>query len=106
MLENMQKQDAVVTSKPYGKRLKRQIENEDVQSIFDLETELFPCLVDMRFLRSERVDVQEAAHTIKTRIIVTRRRTLIYYLVKKETGIDVQIWAARSIEKIFDKRKT
>jgi hypothetical protein len=37
--------------------------NEDVQSIFDLETELFPCLVDMRFL-GVRVDV-EAAHQLK-----------------------------------------
>ena len=34
--------------------------SQDLQSIFDLETDLFPCLVDMRF-KGVRVDV-EAAH--------------------------------------------
>ena len=29
--------------------MKREITNQDIQSIFDLETDLFPCLVDMRF---------------------------------------------------------
>ena len=89
-------QDAVVTLKLW-QEMKRQMENEDVQSIFDLETELFPCLVDMRFL-GVRVDV-EAAHKLKQELVKEEQRYLLS--IKKETGIDVQIWAARSIEQIF-----
>ena len=92
-------QDAVVTLKLW-QEMKKQIENEDVQSIFDLETELFPCLVDMRFL-GVRVDV-ESAHKLKQELVKEEQRYLLS--IKKETGIDVQIWAARSIEKIFKKK--
>ena len=92
-------QDAVVTLKLW-QEMKKQIENEDVQSIFDLETELFPCLVDMRFL-GVRVDV-EAAHKLKQELVKEEQRYLLS--IKKETGIDVQIWAARSIEQIFKKK--
>ena len=92
-------QDAVVTLKLW-QEMKRQMENEDVQSIFDLETELFPCLVDMRFL-GVRVDV-EAAHKLKQELVKEEQRYLLS--IKKETGIDVQIWAARSIEQIFKKK--
>jgi len=93
-------QDAVVTLKLW-QEMKRQMENEDVQSIFDLETELFPCLVDMRFL-GVRVDV-EAAHKLKQELVKEEQRYLLS--IKKETGIDVQIWAARSIEQIFKNKK-
>ena len=47
--------------------MKKQIEHEDVQSIFNLETELFPCLVDMRFL-GVRVDI-DAAHKLKQELV-------------------------------------
>ena len=33
--------------------LKKEIINQDLEDIFDLETELFPCLVDMRFQRGQ-----------------------------------------------------
>ena len=65
----------------------------------DMETELFPCLVDMKF-KGVRVDVEEA-HKLKTKLLEQEKQSL--YQVKKETGIDVQIWAARSIGKVFDK---
>ena len=79
--------------------MKKQIEHEDIQSIFDLETELFPCLVDMRFL-GVRVDT-EAAHQLKKKLVGEEELALLK--VKKETGIDIQIWAARSIAKVFEK---
>ena len=91
-------QDAVLTLKLW-QEMKKQIENEDVQSIFDLETELFPCLVDMRFL-GVRVDT-EAAHQLKKQLVGEEQSALLK--VKKETGIDIQIWAARSIAKVFEK---
>ena len=47
--------------------MKKQMVAEEVTSIFDLETELFPCLVDMRFL-GVRVDV-EAANRLKQKLL-------------------------------------
>ncbi len=81
--------------------LKTEIINQDIQSIFDMETELFPCLVDMRFL-GVRVDVQ-AADKLKKQLV--EREELALLAVKKETGIEPQIWAARSIAKVFEKLK-
>ena len=79
--------------------MKKQILIEEVTSIFDLETELFPCLVDMRFL-GVRVDV-EAAHQLKDKLLKEEKECL--QKVKKATGVDTQIWAARSIEQVFQK---
>lgn len=93
-------QDAVLTLKLW-QEMKKEILDEDVQSIFDLETELFPCLVDMRFL-GVRVDV-DAAHQLKKELVTDEKKCL--QEVKKVTGIDVQIWAARSIAEVFDKLK-
>ena len=78
---------------------KSKIVQEDIESIFDLETELFPCLVDMRFL-GVRVD-SERAHMLKQQLVSEEEQLL--QKVKKETGIEPQIWAARSIGKVFDK---
>ena len=72
---------------------------EEISSIFELETELFPCLVDMRFL-GVRVDVT-AAHQLKKEL--TKKEESLLHQVKKETGIDTQIWAARSIAQVFEK---
>ncbi len=79
--------------------LKKEILHQDIQSIFDLETELFPCLVDMRFL-GVRVDVEQA-HKLKEELHREEKECLLQ--VKKETQIDVQIWAARSIAQVFQK---
>ena len=51
----------------------------------------------MRF-KGVRVDV-EAAHKLKTKLLEEEKQSLMK--VKKETGIDVQIWAARSIATSF-----
>ena len=79
--------------------LKREIESQDIESIFNLETELFPCLVNMKFL-GVRVDV-EAAHQLKDKLSSEEKECLLK--VKKETGVDTQIWAARSIAQVFEK---
>jgi len=91
-------QDAELTYKLW-QEMKKQMYHEDIEDIFKLETELFPCLVDMRFL-GVRVDTQ-AAYELKQQLIKEEKECL--YKVKKETSIDVQIWAARSIEKVFQK---
>ena len=91
-------QDANLTFKLW-QEMKKQMYHEDVEDIFKLETNLFPCLVDMRFL-GVRVDIQ-AANELKDKLSSEEKECLLK--VKKETGVDTQIWAARSIEKVFDK---
>jgi len=79
--------------------LKKEILHQDIESIFKMEMELFPCLVDMRFL-GVRVNQEQAAIEKKT-LVEQEKKMLGEVLVS--TGIDVQIWAARSIAKVFDK---
>ena len=90
--------DAEITLELW-KYLKQEIINQDLKSIFDLETQLFPCLVDMRFL-GVRVDIPKA-HKLKKTLIAEEKECLLE--VKKETGVDAQIWAARSIAQVFEK---
>ena len=91
-------QDAKLTLELW-QEMKKEIVHQDIESIFDLETSLFPCLVDMRFL-GVRVDI-ESAHTLKQKLV--REENQCLQQVKKETGIDTQIWAARSIAQVFEK---
>ena len=81
------------------KVLSREITKQNLTNIFDLETQLFPCLIDMKF-KGVCVDVDKA-HTMKQQLC--KQEEQLMYQVKAETGIDVQIWAARSIAKVFDK---
>jgi DNA polymerase I-like protein with 3'-5' exonuclease and polymerase domains len=91
-------QDAVITLDLW-QELKKEINLQDLTSIMDMETELFPALVDMKF-KGVRVDV-ESAHKLKTTLLAQEKQSL--QEIKKETGIDTQIWAARSIAQVFDK---
>ena len=81
--------------------LKKEINLQDLTAIFDLETELFPVLVGMRFL-GVRVNQEQAM--IEKKTLVEHEQKLLTE-VKNETGIEVQIWAARSIQKVFEKLK-
>jgi len=81
--------------------LKKEIIHQDIEAIFKMEMELFPCLVDMRFL-GVRVN-QEQAMIEKKTLVEQEKKMLGEVLVS--TGIDVQIWAARSIATVFDKLK-
>jgi len=91
-------EDAALTLELWH-HLKRIIVEEDLQDIFNLETDLFPCLVDMRHL-GVRVDI-EKANQLKTALAVKEQNLL--QQIKIETGVDTQIWAARSIANVFDK---
>ena len=78
---------------------KKEILYQDLQSIFDMETELFPALVDMRFL-GVRVNQEQAA--IEKRTLIEQEKKMLGEVLAS-TGIEVQIWAARSIAKVFEK---
>ena len=83
------------------KKLSTEIKAQDLTKVFNLETQLFPCLIDMKF-KGVRVDV-EAAHKLKQQLASEEEKLLLE--IKKETGLEPQIWAARSIAKVFDKLK-
>ena len=72
-----------------------------LRPIFELETELFPCLVDMRF-KGVRINV-EAAKKFGERLKKTKNNIIDY--IKRRTGIKIEIWAASSIKKLLDKLK-
>ncbi len=81
--------------------LKRELYNQELMDVFTLETDLFPCLVDMRF-KGVRVDL-EKSQNIKLNLI--KREEALIKKIKDLTGVDVEIMAARSIAKAFDKLK-
>ena len=89
--------DAELTLKLY-KVLQKEMEDQKLESIFKLETELFPCLIDMKF-KGVRVDI-ERANKLKQQLLSQEQGILAE--IKKLTGIEPQIWAARSISTIFD----
>ena len=97
---NYAEKDAEITLELW-QEMKKEIELQDLQSIFKLETNLFPVLVDMRFL-GVRVNQEQAANEKKT--LVEQEKNLLHEVLTT-TGVDVQIWAARSIAKVFDKLK-
>ena len=80
---------------------KTELIKQELSSIFDLETRLFPCLLDMTW-KGVRVDL-EKADTIKKNMQAEEKKLL--HQIKKDTGIDVEIWAAVSVAKAFDKKK-
>ena len=92
--------DAELTLKLW-QACKQKLKAEEVESIFDLETSLIPCLIDMRF-KGVRVDIEEAE---KLKKMMGNEEKKLLKEIKTETGIDVQIWAAASIATVFDKLK-
>ena len=82
-------------------RMKIELSDQNLWTIFDTETKLFPCLVDMRF-KGVRVDV-EKADIIKKQLI--EKENKIINKIKDLTGVSVELWAAASIAKVFDALK-
>ena len=93
-------QDAVLTLKLWH-ALQREISSQDLWDVFNLETNLFPCLIDMKF-KGVRVDA-EKANLLKQELIKEEKN--IYRGIRKLIGFDVEIWAAASIAKAFDEVK-
>jgi DNA polymerase I-like protein with 3'-5' exonuclease and polymerase domains len=89
--------DAEATLKLW-QRMKIELENEQAWDVFNLETKLFPCLVDMRF-KGVRVDL-EKAEKIKNKLVEEEKKLLLK--INKLTGVNVELWAAASIAKAFD----
>ena len=94
---NYAEQDATLTLKLW-QYLKVKLRQENVESIFDLETRLFPVLQGITE-RGIRFDRERCEQTIDK--LVKREKQLLQEL-KTATGKPVDIWAAASIAVAFD----
>jgi len=74
---------------------------QELTSIFNLETRLLPCLIDMKW-NGVRVDLEKAEKIKKN---LQTQETKVLRQIKKDTNVDVDIWAAVSVAKAFDKLK-
>ena len=83
------------------KMVKLLLKLKHCRNVFNLETKLFPCLVDMRF-KGVRVDTAKA-NTLGDDL--EKRKKSILKGIEKRTGIKVEIWAADSIQKILNHQK-
>jgi DNA polymerase I-like protein with 3'-5' exonuclease and polymerase domains len=91
-------QDAALTLKLW-QAFKIRLRQEDVESVFDLETRLFPVLLSIT-AKGVRFDRDKCEKTIED--LVRRERALVAQ-IKSLSGIGVDIWAAASVAKAFDK---
>ena len=73
-------------------------EQKTCRQIFELETKLFLCLVDMKF-KGVKIDVAKA---ILFGRHLKKRRDQIVKAIESITTIHVDIWAAASIKKLLD----
>ena len=77
---------------------KQKLNEEDLWDVFDMETALLPCLVDMTW-NGIRVDMDRAERT-KQELIKREKET--HKRIKNLVGGGVEIWAAQSLAKAFD----
>ena len=68
-----------------------------LENIFNLETRLFPCLVEMRF-KGVRID-EERTKTFGKELEGEREKILNQ--IKKETGVEIFLWSADSFEPLL-----
>jgi DNA polymerase I-like protein with 3'-5' exonuclease and polymerase domains len=91
-------QDAALTLKLWH-HLKALIKKDEVESIFTLETELLPVLIDLTFqgIRFDRIKCEMLIDDFK------RKENEHIKQIKLISGEKIDIWAAASIAKAFDK---
>jgi DNA polymerase I-like protein with 3'-5' exonuclease and polymerase domains len=91
-------QDAVATLKLW-QALKVELEDQELWHIWDIENGLIPCMLDMR-TQGVRVDLDKAERNKK---LIRKQSKLLRGKIEKEAGMEVDIWASASIQKMFDK---
>lgn len=90
-------QDAALTLRLW-QHLSALIVDQELSSIFDLEMRVLKVCLAMR-RRGVRVDL-EKAEGVKRRL--QQEEESILLAIRKETGVDINIWAANSVAKAFD----
>jgi len=91
-------QDAALTLKLW-QCFKPLLKKEEVETIFNVETDVFPVLLDMTY-KGIRFDRLKAEQLIDQ--LIKREQELIKEL-KRLSGASIDIWAAQSIAVAFDK---
>ena len=91
-------QDAALTLKLWH-HFKALLRSEDIESIFNLETDLLPILVDVT-LRGIRFDQAKCERFLEE---MRQKEKQILQTLKSQAGTQVDIWAAASIATAFDK---
>src|SRR5210317_368748 len=89
------KLDEVLYTRPENNEIKT------CRNIFELETKLFRCLVDMKF-KGVRINVQKLEEFGKK---LKFRRDNLLNIIRKHTGVIVQLWAANSVKLLLDQQK-
>jgi len=82
-------------------QLKKEIVHQSLGTIWELESNLLPVLIKMR-QRGVRVKVEQA-ELLRSKMRIQEKELLKE--IKKESGLEVDIWAARQIATAFDKLK-
>ena len=81
------------------KRFKHEINKQNLNTIWQLERDLLPYLIEMR-KRGIRVDVEQAE---KLKVNFKQKEKDILHKINKMVGKEIDIWAARSIATAYDK---
>ena len=89
--------DAELTLKLWNV-FKPEIIKQELHNIFNLETDLLPLLIDIKW-KGVRVDLEKADQIKKD---LAKKEKSILQKIKKDTGVNVEIWAASSVAKAFD----
>ena len=92
--------DAVATLALW-QALKVLIDKDELWDVWNLEIDLIPCMLDMR-TKGVRVDLEKAELNKK---MLREQSTYLRGVLEKDAGMDVDIWASASIQKMFDKLK-
>ena len=80
---------------------KTKLGQDDLWAIWELETGVMPCFLEMTW-RGIRIDIDRVERT-KQQLITEEKK--LHRKIKKMAGGDVEIWAAQSIAKAFEKLK-
>ena len=91
-------QDAGLTLRLW-QRFKAEIQQQSLNDVWEMEMQLLPILHKMR-ATGIRVDEEKAVLLKKE---FKQKESLLLSKIKKETTFNVDIWAARSVAKVFDR---
>jgi DNA polymerase I-like protein with 3'-5' exonuclease and polymerase domains len=80
------------------KALQKELDAQQLQAIFEIEQPLTEVLVKMR-QRGVRVDLDKAEQSRK---FLRSRVSELKAFIKDKSGVDIEPWAAASVQKVFD----
>ena len=91
-------QDAVLTLKLW-KEMKKELEKQNLNQIYSLESGILPLLIEMRW-KGILINQSKAEETAE---ILKKKEGEILKHIDKEFGGKIEVWASASIAKVFDR---